>query len=119
MGHIQTDTQRCRRCFACVRHCPVKAIRVTRQGTDLSPGRCIGCGRCLQICTQQARHAVKDLERCRRLLKHKEPMAAVLAPSFPAYLGDMRPGQLIAGLRQLGFGMVVEGAWGLNYWLPD
>ncbi|ABA89551.1 iron-sulfur cluster-binding sigma-54-dependent transcriptional regulator, FehydlgC and FeS domain-containing [Syntrophotalea carbinolica DSM 2380] len=114
MGHIQTDTQRCRRCYACVRHCPVKAIRVTRQGTDLSPGRCIGCGRCLQICTQQARHAVKDLERCRRLLKRREPMAALLAPSFPAYLGDMRPGQMIAGLRQLGFGMVIEGAWGVE-----
>ena len=41
-------------------------------------------------------------------------MAALLAPSFPAYLGDMRPGQMIAGLRQLGFGMVIEGAWGVE-----
>ena len=114
MGPIQTDAQLCRCCYACVRHCPVKAICVTAEGTDLSPGRCIGCGRCLQICSQQARSAPGALERCRRLLKHKEPMAAILAPSFPAYIGDMRPGQLVAGLRKLGFQLVVEGAWGVE-----
>ncbi len=114
MGAIQTDAQRCRRCYACVRHCPVKAISVTAEGTDLSHGRCIGCGRCLQICSQQARSAPSALERCRRLLKHKEPMAAILAPSFPAYIGDTRPGQLVAGLRKLGFQLVVEGAWGVE-----
>jgi DNA-binding NtrC family response regulator/NAD-dependent dihydropyrimidine dehydrogenase PreA subunit len=114
MGNIQTDAQRCRSCYACVRHCPVKAIRVTRQGTDLSPGRCIGCGRCLQICSQQARSAPNDIERCRRLLKHREPMAAILAPSFPAYLGDVRPGQLLTALRHLGFQTVVDGAWGVE-----
>lgn len=114
MGPIQTDAQRCRSCYACVRHCPVKAISVTAEGTDLSHGRCIGCGRCLQICSQQARSAPSALERCRRLLKHKEPMAAILAPSFPAYIGDTRPGQLVAGLRKLGFQHVVEGAWGVE-----
>ena len=114
MGPIQTDAQLCRSCYACVRHCPVKAICVTAEGTDLSPGRCIGCGRCLQICSQQARSAPSAVERCRRLLKHKEPMAAILAPSFPAYIGDMRPGQLVAGLRKLGFQFVVEGAWGVE-----
>lgn len=114
MGNIHTDAQRCRSCYACVRHCPVKAIRVTRKGTDLSPGRCIGCGRCLHICSQQARRASNDIERCRRLLKHREPMAAILAPSFPAYLGDVRPGQLIAALRHLGFETVFDGAWGVE-----
>lgn len=114
MGYIQTDAQRCRSCYACVRHCPVKAIRVIPAGTDLSPGRCIGCGRCLQICSQQARSAPSALERSRRFLKHKEPMAAIVAPAFPAYIGDMRPGQLIAGLRKLGFQIVVEGAWGVK-----
>lgn len=114
MGLIQTDAQLCRSCYACVRHCPVKAICVTTEGTDLSHGRCIGCGRCLQICSQQARSAPSALERVQRLLKHKEPMAAILAPSFPAYIGDTRPGQLVAGLRKLGFQLVVEGAWGVE-----
>jgi DNA-binding NtrC family response regulator/iron only hydrogenase large subunit-like protein len=114
MGLIQTDLQRCRNCYACVRHCPVKAIRVTPQGTDLNPGCCIGCGRCLLVCSQQARFAPGARQRSRRLLKHKEPMAAILAPSFPAYLGDMRPGQMVAGLRKLGFQIIVEGAWGVE-----
>ncbi|MDY0263269.1 [Fe-Fe] hydrogenase large subunit C-terminal domain-containing protein [Syntrophotalea acetylenica] len=111
---IQTDIQRCRSCFACLRHCPVKAVRVTPQGTDTDAGRCIGCGRCLQVCSQQARRAPNSLNRCQRLLRHKEPMAAILAPSFPAYIGDMRPGQLVSGLHRLGFQLVVEGAWGVE-----
>jgi DNA-binding NtrC family response regulator len=114
MGVIQTDQERCRGCYACVRHCPVKAIRVTPAGTDLSPGRCIGCGRCLQVCSQQARSAVTDLERARRLLQRREPAVAVLAPAFPAYAGDVRPGQLVAALLQLGFQAVCEGAVGAD-----
>jgi DNA-binding NtrC family response regulator/NAD-dependent dihydropyrimidine dehydrogenase PreA subunit len=115
MDIIRTDRERCRGCHACVRHCPVKAIRVTSAGTtDVSPGRCIGCGRCLQVCSQQARSAVTDLERARRLLGRREPAVAVLAPAFPAYVGDLRPGQLVAALLRLGFQGVREGAVGTD-----
>lgn len=114
MSIIQTDTQRCRSCYACVRHCPVKAIRVTPEGTDSIPGLCIGCGRCLQVCSRRARSAPNALKRCRRLLKHKEPMAAIVAPSFPAYMTDIRPGQMVSALHELGFQTVVEGAHGVD-----
>lgn len=114
MGLIQTDPHRCRACHACVRHCPVKAIRVSADSAATDPARCIACGRCLQACSPQARTAGGALQRVRRLLDRREPTVAVLGPAFPAFYGDWQPGRLVAAIRQLGFQGVHEGAVGAD-----
>jgi dissimilatory sulfite reductase (desulfoviridin) alpha/beta subunit len=51
---ITIVTDKCRMCYACVRECPAKAIQVVDgQATVIQP-RCIGCGNCLRVCSQNA-----------------------------------------------------------------
>ncbi|WP_204265117.1 4Fe-4S binding protein, partial [Klebsiella aerogenes] len=44
---IITDKEKCRKCYCCVRSCPVKAIKVEKRYTEIIFDRCIGCGNCL------------------------------------------------------------------------
>jgi len=41
-GPITTIRENCRKCYACVRNCPVKAIRVCRDHAEVIAERCIG-----------------------------------------------------------------------------
>ncbi|MFA5700720.1 MAG: 4Fe-4S binding protein, partial [Desulfuromonas sp.] len=52
MGPIKTVKERCRKCYACVRNCPVKAMRVRPTHVEVIHSRCIGCGKCIAACTQ-------------------------------------------------------------------
>jgi dissimilatory sulfite reductase (desulfoviridin) alpha/beta subunit len=44
MNPIITVKENCRKCYACVRNCPVKAIRVDKNHAEVISDRCIGCG---------------------------------------------------------------------------
>jgi electron transport complex protein RnfB len=62
-------TELCNGCGACVRLCPVGAIRGERKALHVLDGeRCIECGACGRICP---REALLDAERniCRRIPK--------------------------------------------------
>ncbi|MEJ2199890.1 MAG: sigma 54-interacting transcriptional regulator [Desulfuromonadaceae bacterium] len=114
MGPIKTVTERCRKCYSCVRNCPVKAIRVKEQWAEVIHERCIGCGKCVKICSQQAKVITGCIDQAQRLLDGREDVVAVLGCSFPAFFHDIRPGQLVTGLKRLGFGEVHEGASGVE-----
>jgi transcriptional regulator with PAS, ATPase and Fis domain/iron only hydrogenase large subunit-like protein len=114
MGPIKTVKERCRKCYACVRNCPVKAIRVKEDHAEVIYERCIGCGKCIRVCSQQAKVIADCIEETRRLLAGPDPVVAVLGCSFPAFFNDIRPGQLVTGLKRLGFGEIHEGASGVE-----
>src|SRR5436190_8027239 len=45
----------CTGCTACVKRCPVDAIRGTRKGLhDINPDLCIDCGACAPVCADNA-----------------------------------------------------------------
>jgi signal transduction histidine kinase len=75
--------------------------------------RCVACGRCVGVCAQKAKQVVSRLPRIRELLGEPDPVA-MLAPSFPAAFADVRPGQVVAALRRIGFKAVVEVAFGAD-----
>ncbi len=100
--------ERCRMCYACIRECPARAIRVVDGQASVIPQRCIGCGNCLRVCNQNAKHVRDDTEKAFALLDSGERTAAIVAPSFPAEFTDMEPGRLVAMLRKLGFSSVHE-----------
>ena len=77
------------------------------QASVIQP-RCIGCGNCLRVCAQNAKQVRDDTQRAFSLLEHGEPVAAMLAPSFPAEFTDIPPGTLVAMIRALGFSSVHE-----------
>ena len=115
---IITLTEKCRKCYSCVRSCPVKAIKVEKSFTEIISERCIGCGNCLNICPQKAKIVSDKVAVTERLLASGQPVIAVLGCSFPAFFHNASPGQLVAGLKRLGFAEVYEGAFGVELVAP-
>lgn len=109
---IETIQQNCRRCYTCVRSCPVKAIRIVDGQASVVDERCIACGRCTTVCSQNAKTCVSGVEQTLSLLNSDEPVAALLAPSFPAEFPEVNAEQVVGGLRRAGFRFVVEVASG-------
>lgn len=118
MYPIVTYKERCRTCYSCVRSCPVKAIKVDQGYAEIIYERCIGCGNCLH-CPQKAKVVVDRMVKTQELLASKEPVVAVLGCSFPAFFHSFTPGQLVAGLKSIGFSEVHEGAFGASLILPE
>ncbi len=108
-----TASDRCKRCYSCVRGCPAKAIRVRDGQAELMCERCVGCGRCAKVCAQGVKRIVDNLPEIRSLLCDGGAVVMV-APSFPAAFPDCRPGQVVAGLRLAGFSGVYEVAFGAD-----
>jgi len=113
MEPIITYKERCRRCYSCVRTCPVKAIKVDQGFAQIIYDRCIGCGNCLS-CPQKAKVIVDRMVRTQELLASGAPVVAVLGCSFPAFFHSITPGQLVSALKNLGFLEVHEGAYGAS-----
>jgi PAS domain-containing protein len=59
-----------------------------------------------------AKRVRADLERAKMLFRLRKHVVASVAPSFAAEFADIRPEQLIAALRMLGFAAVSETALG-------
>ncbi len=102
----------CRDCYTCVRHCPVKAIRVENDHASVTPQTCILCGRCVSVCRHSAKQVRDDLPRARALLRRSRSVHASLAPAFVSEFPGVRPAQLAAALKRLGFAGVHETAEG-------
>ncbi len=110
---ITTIKQNCRRCYTCVRDCPAEAIRIEDGQAFVVEGRCIACGNCTLVCSQNAKTYLSGLDRALALLDGDAPVVALLAPSFPA--GFAEPAAQVAGaFRAAGFDRVVEVAQGAD-----
>jgi DNA-binding NtrC family response regulator/iron only hydrogenase large subunit-like protein len=114
MEPIITLKEKCRKCYSCVRTCPVKAIKVDKSYTEIIFDRCIGCGNCLNVCPQKAKTVADKVAVTERFLTSGKPVFAVLGCSFPAFFHNVSPGQLAAGLKRIGFAEVHEGAYGVE-----
>ena len=112
MQPITTITDKCRKCYSCVRSCPVKAIKVEKTYAEIIFERCIGCGNCLANCPQKATVITDKVGLTEKLLDGSQQVVAVLGCSFPAYFHYLQPEQLVAALKKLGFSEVHEGSAG-------
>jgi two-component system NtrC family sensor kinase len=112
MSVVYTDREKCRGCYACVRNCPVGAIRIREHLAEVVQERCIDCGNCIQVCMAKAKQAKSDVEVVWQLLEQHQLVIALLATPFPAAFPEARPGQLVSALRKLGFSEVMESAFG-------
>ena len=112
MGIVSTIPEKCRRCYACVRECPAKAIKVIAGQATVIAEQCVACGNCVKVCTQKAKRIEDATVLVRRLLEGGETVVALLAPSFPAAFDGVSPGRVVGALRRLGFSQVWEVAFG-------
>jgi len=109
---VHTIPDKCRRCYACIRNCPARAIKVQEGQAQVIKERCIGCGTCTQVCSQKAKHVKSDVGIVWQLLSEKVPVIVIVSSSFPAAFPDISAGQLVTALKKLGFTEVMEVAFG-------
>lgn len=111
---IYTEPTQCQDCYKCIRHCPVKAIRVENNHARIIPELCVFCGQCVMDCPTHAKQTRNDIQRARHLLASKEQVFVSLAPSFISEFPEFTPQQLVAAFRKLGFAGVSETALGAD-----
>ena len=112
MQVIDFKDARCRHCYKCVRHCAVKAISVRDEQARIMVDHCINCGRCLEVCPQNAKTFASDMERVKGYLEQGDKTIISIAPSYAGVLDFDRPGQIVDALQKLGFYEVRETAEG-------
>ncbi len=109
---VYTVEAECQDCYKCVRHCPVKAIRVRDGHAQVIPEMCVACGKCVEVCPVKAKQVRNDLARLKVMLTEKIPVYASLAPSWVSEFADLPAGRMISALRKAGFTGVSETAIG-------
>jgi len=111
---VTTIREKCRMCYTCVRECPVKAIEIRDGQASVIQTRCIGCGNCVTVCSQNAKEVLSAVAETEELLAGPTPVAAIVAPSYPAEFTECDTATLVAALRALGFDSVHEVAFGAD-----
>ncbi|MDX2432351.1 MAG: [Fe-Fe] hydrogenase large subunit C-terminal domain-containing protein, partial [Bacteroides sp.] len=112
---INKDT--CIACYACVKACPVKAIRVTPDNIkpEIIPERCIGCGSCAAACGPGAVEIKDSKEKLHALLKKGGKVTALVDPSIAGEFPDISDyRKFVQMVRKLGFSRIHEVAFGVD-----
>jgi iron only hydrogenase large subunit-like protein len=114
MNHaiVTTITDRCKRCYSCIRECPAAAIRVIDGQAKVIEERCIACGHCVKVCSQDAKQIFSEIDDTYQLLQSGKAVA-IIAPSFAASFPDEYR-KVPTALRKLGFTKVIETAFGAD-----
>lgn len=108
---VYTEKTKCRDCYKCVRHCPVKAIKVEDSSARIIDELCIYCGRCVYVCPAQAKKVRSDVNRVKALIDSGRPVALSLAPSWSTGIFGSKE-VMISHFKSLGFAEISETALG-------
>lgn len=73
---------------------------------------CILCGKCLEVCPQNAKTFVSDLDSVKGYIRSGQKVVVSVAPSYLGIMDYKMPGQVVDGLMRLGFSAVRETAEG-------
>ena len=130
------DKTKCKECGACSKVCPYNAIRNNKRPCELAckikaismgeekqacinNDKCISCGACMYQCPFGAIvdksfviDAIDVIKKSQNNTKYK--VFAVVAPSISSQFRYAKLGQVIKGLKELGFYTVVEAALGAD-----
>lgn len=133
-AHI--DKSKCKECGMCARVCPYSAIhnykrpcetackvKAISMGEDkqacIDNDKCISCGACVYQCPFGAitdksfiLNVIDILKKSQNNAKYK--VFAVVAPSISSQFTYAKLGQVITGLKELGFFTVIEAALGAD-----
>ena len=116
-GIVETIPDLCKRCYSCIRECPAIAIRVQNGQAVVITERCISCGHCVTVCSQNAKATKNDVNRVINEILPQGSVVAIVAPSFPASFPDTYD-KIPAALKKIGFEKVCEAAFGADMISP-
>lgn len=114
---IVISEEKCKICYACVRACPVKAIKVNAIGQIplVDTNRCIGCGTCIHSCTPEAITYRDEVQYVKELLTSDLNVVATLDPTIASEFPDITDyRKFVRMLKQLGFKQAYEVAFGVD-----
>lgn len=114
MEYLEFKTVKCKDCFKCLRECPVKAIKYENHQAKIVEDRCILCGRCTEVCPQNAKRVHSEIDDVRALLESGGEVIASVAPSFVSSFGVQNFSVMRTALKKLGFDFAEETAVGAN-----
>lgn len=139
VAHI--DKSKCKECGACAKVCPYSAIhnqkrpcenackvKAISMGTDhaavIDNSKCIQCGACVYQCPWGAISDKSYILDVIDLIKKSEDntkykLYAIVAPSISSQFTYAKLGQVITGLKKLGFFTVIEAALGADMVLME
>ena len=137
VAHI--DKSKCRECGACAKVCPytaivsrkrpcqnackVKAISMNEdRSAAIDNSKCIQCGACVYQCPFGAimdkSYILDAIEILKKSARHigdgGDKVYAIVAPSISSQFSYAKLGQVIMGLKELGFHDVIEAALGAD-----
>ena len=109
--------EKCIKCYACIRICPVKAIKVDidTQFPSIIPERCIGCGSCYKVCSPVTIEYRSSIEETKELLLSGARVAAICDPAISGEFDDITDyRKFVEMIRHLGFEFVNEVSFGAD-----
>lgn len=122
---IYTEANNCQDCYKCIRHCPVKAIKIEGHSASIMNNLCIYCGICTTVCPAGAKIIRNDVHTVNYYLHQEEPVYLSLAPSYVSDFAEWSPDKFVAACQELGFKAISETALGaemlsaqLKDWFP-
>ncbi|MCT4615020.1 MAG: 4Fe-4S dicluster domain-containing protein [Marinifilaceae bacterium] len=115
MPLIKTDQNKCNLSYTCIRVCPAKAIKIEKDHAEILPSRCISCGNCVSVCSQNALTYKNSEEKTLAILKNKSKSIAICDPAISGEFDDILDYRNFVGMiKALGFDYVVESAFGVD-----
>ena len=129
-GRSKIDPEKCKNCgqckascpynaityvpVPCEQACPVDAIHKDSDGfAHINFDKCISCGQCMNACPFGAVMERSQLIDVLRVMKSKNKVCAMVAPSIVGQLEGTLP-QVITALKKAGFDKVTEVALGAD-----
>lgn len=113
---IATNTSKCNLSYTCIRVCPAKAIKIENGSSHIITSRCVGCGRCVVSCAQNAIEYRDEIEEVKaQLISDNKSTIAIIDPTVAAEFIDITDTKrFISMIRMLGFDKVLDMSFGVD-----
>lgn len=112
MSIVSTVGEKCKKCYACIKSCPAHAIKVKDGKASVISFRCISCGHCTTVCSQNAKVVFSYFNELKNNISSQN-IDALVAPSFCVSFLDAGL-KFVSILKALGFKNVYEVGFGAD-----